>query len=217
MLTRRFDFDFASELNFSVISNSRLYSLSRALILAEETWGLTWKVTLYSTLPLRGSYLPTRFISSFQRLPERPNERDYQAFFYDHKFQESLCCFLFFTRLVPQSVYNTVSTINFHPSLLPEYPGLSGYDSAIAHSQLAVTAHTVDASIDGGSVLRQYSVAPFPEGASGKVLRTESSRLCTAAILSLLGELPSVSALYHQEFVSGLACIESVLGPELRA
>ena len=204
----------AAEFNLSIISNSRLSSLSRALLLAEENWGITWKVILYSSLPLLELYLPQRFISRFYRLPEKPKEKDYQVLAYDQEFQESICCFLFFTRLVPKSVYMSVNTINFHPSLLPDHSGLSGYDCAIAHRQLAISAHTVDASIDGGSLLRQYSVVPFPQCATNKLLRTESSLLCSAAILSLLREFPSICALDHQEFVDGRACVESALGTE---
>lgn len=53
--------------------------------------------------------------------------------------------------------------INFHPSILPMYPGLNAIDQAIkANSTILVgnTAHFIDSSIDGGPIIMQ-SVIPL--------------------------------------------------------
>lgn len=55
--------------------------------------------------------------------------------------------------------------INFHPSLLPAYPGLKAIDQAIAGGAnlLGNTAHFIDAGMDTGPVIMQsvISVAAF--------------------------------------------------------
>jgi phosphoribosylglycinamide formyltransferase-1 len=47
--------------------------------------------------------------------------------------------------------------INFHPSLLPAFPGLKPIDQALAHGVkvLGNTAHFVDAGIDTGKIIEQ--------------------------------------------------------------
>lgn len=144
-------------------------------------------------------------------LPAQPQADDYQVLAADAEFRRSLGCLLFFTRLVPDCVYTALETINFHPSLLPEHPGLSGFDSAIRAGQLGVSAHRVNSTMDGGKILRQYSIAPFPRGRSAEELEQESSLLCSAAILSILRDMPMVRSLKRQDFLSGANCIEAIL------
>jgi hypothetical protein len=200
-----------TSLNVSVIANSRLNSFSRAVALAEEHWFTKINVALFSALPVEDVVLPYRFIGSFIKLPEHAGKGDYSVVAKDKHFKDSMCCFLFLTRLVPKEIYMSVNTINFHPSLLPEYPGLSGFERATAARQLALTAHQVDASTDAGKVLRQYSVVPFPDGAPLGKLKRESSLLCTAAILSVLSGLPDLAERRREDFVSGASSINSVL------
>ncbi len=203
----------SSTIAISVISNSRLGALSRACALAEERWGMSVTVALFSTLPLADLALPQRLVRHYRLLPARPQVADYQVLAADAEFANSAACLLFFTRLVPECVYSTLETINFHPSLLPEHPGLSGYASAIGAGQLAVSAHRVDSSMDGGSILRQYSIVPFPQGVDAAALQQESSLMCSAAILSILRTLPA-AARQRQDFASGTHCIESILSAE---
>jgi len=148
--------------SISVISNSRLNALGRACILIEERLGIAFNVTVFSTLPMSDLVLPQRFISHYQRLSEKPSVKEYCTLSQRTDFEKSQLCLLFFTRLVPECIYATKPTINFHPSLLPEHPGLSGYMSAIRAKQLAITAHIVDSTIDEGRILRQMMIAPFP-------------------------------------------------------
>ncbi len=204
----------SSTIAISVISNSRLGALSHACALAEEHWGMSVSVALFSTLPLADLALPHRLVRYYRLLPARPQVADYKVLAADTEFANSAVCLLFLTRLVPECVYSSMYTINFHPSLLPEHPGLSGYASAIDAGQLAVSAHRVDSSIDGGSILRQYSIVPFPQGADAAALQQESSLMCSAAILSILRALPAVARQQRQDFASGTHCIDSILSAE---
>lgn len=74
---------------------------------------------------------------------------------------------LFFTRLVDKALFSRVPCVNFHPSLLPAFPGfgaLKGVQNSGAKF-FGATAHLVDHSTDGGAILAQV-VAPVPLGAS---------------------------------------------------
>lgn len=197
------------EHSISVISNSRLSALGRACVLCEEHLGIGLNITLFSTLPVSDLVLSRRFISHYQRLSEKPSMEEYHNLTKQTHFEKSPFCLLFFTRLVPQCVYANKPVINFHPSLLPEHPGLSGYVSAIRAKQLAITAHLVDSTIDEGRILRQMVITPFPFHFSKHELRNESSLLCSAAIVSILRDFPVVSAGPRQYFTSGCSSIDS--------
>jgi phosphoribosylglycinamide formyltransferase-1 len=69
---------------------------------------------------------------------------------------------LFFTKLVDKSLYERAPCVNFHPSLLPKFPGLNALRKLMVSDERLVgaTAHLVDASVDGGTILAQVS-APF--------------------------------------------------------
>lgn len=51
--------------------------------------------------------------------------------------------------------------VNVHPSLLPAFPGVGGYQQAFQHGckVTGVTVHLVDESLDGGSICAQRSFA----------------------------------------------------------
>jgi phosphoribosylglycinamide formyltransferase 1 len=50
--------------------------------------------------------------------------------------------------------------INFHPSLLPKYPGLNAIDQAILNNEKEIgnTAHFIDEGIDTGEIILQASI-----------------------------------------------------------
>jgi phosphoribosylglycinamide formyltransferase-1 len=54
--------------------------------------------------------------------------------------------------------------VNTHPSLLPAFPGIDAPAQAIAYGVKlsGVTIHFVDASLDGGPIIRQLAVPVFP-------------------------------------------------------
>lgn len=85
-------------------------------------------------------------------------------------------CFSFGEHMLKGSllkVYNN-KIINFHPSILPEYPGLNAIDQAIEGKAnlLGNTAHFIDAGMDTGPVIMQsvIPVAAFYDGGYDAIL-----------------------------------------------
>jgi folate-dependent phosphoribosylglycinamide formyltransferase PurN len=51
--------------------------------------------------------------------------------------------------------------VNLHPSLLPDYPGLSAFEKSHGEkSHMGVTLHEVTEQLDAGPVLRQFTFFP---------------------------------------------------------
>lgn len=65
--------------------------------------------------------------------------------------------FLFFSRLITADLYHKFPTFNFHPSLLPLYPGFGALDRAIVDKVrlFGATVHGVDGSVDMGPIVGQ--------------------------------------------------------------
>lgn len=74
---------------------------------------------------------------------------------------------LFFTRLVGKVLYSRAPCINFHPSLLPAFPGFGALKGVLSSGAkfFGATAHLVDHSIDNGPILAQV-IAPIAKNAS---------------------------------------------------
>jgi phosphoribosylglycinamide formyltransferase-1 len=66
---------------------------------------------------------------------------------------------IFFSRLISSILYKNLPCVNFHPSLLPNYPGFGALKFAHQNGEklIGATAHFVDQSIDGGPILAQIS------------------------------------------------------------
>ena len=63
-------------------------------------------------------------------------------------------------RILPASFVSSFSKIiNVHPSLLPAFPGLNGYEQAFEYGVkiAGVTIHLVDEKLDHGPILAQRS------------------------------------------------------------
>lgn len=75
---------------------------------------------------------------------------------------EDLYFFLFYTRILKGSFLAKFvgRVINFHPSLLPSFPGLHGFEDSINSSVKYVgsTVHLVDEGVDTGEILMQTVV-----------------------------------------------------------
>ncbi len=89
------------------------------------------------------------------------------------------------------------TAINVHPSLLPEFPGTTPIEDALAAgvAQTGVTVHFVDEGIDSGPIIFQEPV-PIHPGDSAETLRervheVEHRLLPEAARLYLAGALRS--------------------------
>ena len=67
--------------------------------------------------------------------------------------------FLFFSRILSGPVLELFSgrLINFHPSLLPAFPGLHGFEDGWVSTSLLLgsTVHFVDSGIDTGPIIQQ--------------------------------------------------------------
>jgi phosphoribosylglycinamide formyltransferase-1 len=74
---------------------------------------------------------------------------------------------LYHTRIVERELFARLPTINFHPAVLPAFPGLHALERTVAAaaSMFGATAHVVDASVDGGPIIAQVAApladAPF--------------------------------------------------------
>jgi phosphoribosylglycinamide formyltransferase-1 len=89
------------------------------------------------------------------------------------------------------------TTINVHPSLLPDFPGTTPIEDALAAgvAETGVTVHFVDEGVDSGPVIFQESVAiepgDTPESLRERVHEVEHRLLPEAARLYLAGALRS--------------------------
>lgn len=74
---------------------------------------------------------------------------------------------LFFSRLVDKALYSRVPCVNFHPSLLPSFPGFGALKNVLNTGVkfFGATAHFVNESIDAGPILAQ-TISPVPVNAS---------------------------------------------------
>lgn len=97
-----------------------------------------------------------------QLIIEPDNARFSQRAFelFRHQWDVAVVC-LFFSRLVSESLFSNILTVNLHPSLLPNYKGFRAIEQAIDddYPQLGATLHVVDESIDGGQILAQLATA----------------------------------------------------------
>jgi len=74
--------------------------------------------------------------------------------------EESIAAaFLFFSRILSGPILEAFSgrLINFHPSLLPAFPGLKGFEDGWRSSSILLgsTVHFVDCGVDTGPVIQQ--------------------------------------------------------------
>ena len=62
---------------------------------------------------------------------------------------------VYYTKLLGEQIYKKFKTINFHPSLLPNFKGLNALHKQIKLKVpfIGVTAHYIDESLDGGPII----------------------------------------------------------------
>lgn len=72
-----------------------------------------------------------------------------------------------YMRILPASILNFFQgrILNVHPSLLPAYAGLHGYERAFADKipESGITIHWVDAGLDTGPIIRQKKFPRFAD------------------------------------------------------
>ena len=73
---------------------------------------------------------------------------------------------LFHLRLIGPLLYERLPCFNFHPALLPAFPGLNALSRAMESGAkvFGATVHLVDSTVDGGPIVVQVK-APLPAGA----------------------------------------------------
>ncbi len=78
---------------------------------------------------------------------------------------------LFFGRIVSSELYSNITCVNFHPSLLPSFPGMGAVNKLMNSDArfIGATAHLVSGVVDGGSILAQV-VSPVVRPASIEVM-----------------------------------------------
>lgn len=124
-------------------------------------------------------------------------ERDLaMAGWLDHQGVELVVCAGYMHLLTP-AFLERHTAINVHPSLLPDFPGTTPIEDAVAAgvAETGVTVHFVDEGVDTGPVIFQESV-PIRPGESAESLRkriheVEHRLLPEAARLYLAGALRS--------------------------
>ena len=96
---------------------------------------------------------------------DEPDNREFSTlaadWLYELKHAQFSC--LFFARLVSSEFFIRAPCVNFHPSLLPMFPGFGALKKTLESGVrfIGATAHVVDESIDGGPILAQVT-APLP-------------------------------------------------------
>lgn len=124
-------------------------------------------------------------------------ERDLaMAGWLDHQGVELVVCAGYMHLLTP-AFLERHTAINVHPSLLPDFPGRTPIEDAVAAgvAETGVTVHFVDEGVDTGPAILQESV-PIRSGESAESLReriheVEHRLLPEAARLYLAGALRS--------------------------
>lgn len=96
--------------------------------------------------------------------------------FHTHKIDY---CFCFGAHILKGEILRDYENkiINFHPSILPSFPGIKSIDQAVSAGAkvLGNTAHFIDAGIDTGPIIMQnvVSVSEFETGGYEKVLNRQ--------------------------------------------
>lgn len=71
---------------------------------------------------------------------------------------------LYYTRFISRDLFDNYEIYNFHPSLLPLFPGLNSLDAQLANQVplLGATLHKVDETCDNGKILGQIASSYQP-------------------------------------------------------
>lgn len=100
-----------------------------------------------------------------ERIEEGRNEAFSERAAESFERSGAMAVLLFYDRLVGPALTARWPCVNFHPSLLPAYPGFKALERAVADRvpYLGATCHLADETVDGGPILAQ-SVYPMRPG-----------------------------------------------------
>jgi len=90
------------------------------------------------------------------------------AFDYFHEFDIVL---LLYSRIVDKALFENITTLNIHPSLLPSFKGIKALEQAIkcGVKYFGATLHMVNEGIDNGALIAQ-TISPLPYNADKNYL-----------------------------------------------
>ncbi|MBM3618127.1 MAG: hypothetical protein FJX23_06220 [Alphaproteobacteria bacterium] len=91
------------------------------------------------------------------------------------------CLLMFFLRIITESLFTHLPTLNIHPAKLPDFKGMHAVQQAINSKAdvLGATLHCVDAQMDGGPIVAQtWQAMPLENDA-------ESLSFCQKVYLTL--------------------------------
>ena len=174
-------------INIAVISSGRCTSFFNSLALIPE---ICSGINLQVFSPSLGQLPPElSYLHNFSHTPIacKPSIEQYQTI--AQTIDRTTSAVLVYSKnLIPSCIYQAFTSINFHPSVLPYYPGLNGKSDALLNNHLGFTAHIIDQSIDLGPRLITFQISPFPLF-DNLYLETLSFRMCsilTAVIIKRL-------------------------------
>ncbi len=188
-------------LNLSIISSGFYTCLCRALA-SPEFLSKSFRLKIFAPeINDSVSNLSSVAGSSHFRIPVKPSIEDYRTIF-NAATDFSEFILVYSKNLIPSLIHNNFLCVNFHPSVLPRFPGLDGFEQAYAAGHLGFTAHFIDESIDLGPKIVSLKVAK--PGSLSLCSATEiSSQMCTLAteyVLRLaLGDSLKQSTYMHYE------------------
>jgi len=91
--------------------------------------------------------------------------------------------------LLPKELYEIpkLGTLNFHPSLLPDYRGANPYFHVINNNELitGITMHFMDETFDTGDIVKQVTVPVLNNDTMGSLftrLNEETAKLCLSTV-----------------------------------
>ena len=123
---------------------------------------------------------------SFFRIEKKPTLDTYDFISGSIEDEDSLVL-VFSKFLIPNSIYSRFNCINFHPSVLPSFPGLNGYKESLSNRHLGFTAHKIDDSVDQGPRIISCQITPFPTLSSHSIdmISYKMCSLLTASIIKM--------------------------------
>lgn len=194
-------------LNISVISNSRLSALRRACEIISKSKNIKINFFIFSEIPYSRLEIKKLKLKNIRFICYE--KYNFYQISKNLNFLKSNFCLLFITKIVPEIIHKLTKTINFHPSILPKFPGLNGFSESIKNLELGFTSHIVTSNVDNGEILNQFQILPFPKTSNIKVLKEKSSKICSAIIITTIMN----NGIYNNEkkkFPSADDCLKQV-------
>lgn len=195
-------------LNISVISNSRLSALGRACEIISKSKNIKINFFIFSEIPYNRLEIKKLKLENIRFICYE--KYNFNQISKNLNFLKSKFCLLFINKIVPEIIHKLIKTINFHPSILPKFPGLNGFSESIKNLELGFTSHIVTSNVDNGEIINQFQILPFPKSSNIKVLKEKSSKLCSAMIITTIMNSEKYNNKNKEFFSSADDCLKEV-------